>query len=725
MMGYKNILVLTWTWSIATSLILPNQQNLVSVRLLFQNERGLEAGDTASWKEPTALPFRARFRLKHSNNNDSPDDNPSDNAIPEKIRWIFDETEGDFFDEEDDSFFDDLFLTDDEDDGDFITDYDDDEGPEASLNEDDLMRLHDMYPELNIAKTTAVAAAAAAATNQTFTASDNQGSKRIAETTATEQVQETNTTNAGTTVSLDNILASLESDLSYFYLRDELGISEDVMWKITNDAPSVLGLKANNVRNKVHVLQALVGFTDDEIRQLISSQPTLLQLSVKKNLSPSILFWIRQLQFGKEELKTVILGCPALLKYSRSNVNAKLVFFRKTMGYSVSDCRKIFVKEPRLLTASVKTGLIPRLTFLHKEVVISITDIRKIVLKNPRVLMMSVEQNLTPKCVFYFIMTLQMNTKDVGKLLVKYPQILDYNLEHHTLPIHHYFLSLDFSTYEFSRILQKHPRLITYSLIHIKRRIGYLRFGLSLEANAIRRILYQCPQIVSLGQENLERTVDFLLQAVAPGASLQGSTTSASEVLDDQDALAIVQILIAGLPTLLGLSIDKNLAPKVEYLRAKLGQDELASALLRMPALLGYSLQNRIQPRLERMMGAKVPPQKITVAITLKEDAFEQWLQRQIQNLQKPDDKKAGAAPRGRPARKLPSKATTQVVEAMPASTVPLIDQIEETARKRANSVRKTPLNDDNDDNDETNTDGNNSRVVEDGGKIIHWRRRR
>jgi len=543
----------------------------------------------------------------------------------------------------------------------------------------------------------------------------------------TEQAKEN--TIAGTTVSLDNILASLETDLSYFYLRDELGISEDVMWKITNDAPSVLGLKANNVRNKVHVLQSLVGFTDDEIRQLISSQPTLLQLSVKKNLSPSILFWIRQLQFGKEELKTVILGCPALLKYSRSNVQAKLMFFRKTMGYSASECRKIFVKEPRLLTASVKTGLIPRLTFLHSEVVVSITDIRKIVLKNPRVLMMSVEQNLTPKCVFYFIMTLQMNTNDVGKLLVKYPQILDYNLEHHTLPIHHYFLSLDFSTYEFSRILQKHPRLITYSLIHIKRRIGYLRFELSLEANAIRRILYQCPQIVSLGQENLEHTVDFLLQAVAPGASLQSkssssssSSTAANEV-DDRDALAIVQILIAGLPTLLGLSIDKNLAPKVEYLRAILGQDELSSALLRMPALLGYSLQNRIQPRLERMMSAKVPPGKITVAITLKEDAFEQWLQRQIRNLQKPQ--KAAAAPRGRPARKSLSRIRANTVEVLPS--VPLIDQIEETARERAKAAKKSPpkeddVNDD-DDDDETN-DGNNSRVVEEGGKVIHWRRR-
>ena len=618
------------------ALVLPNQLHLASVRPPSKNGCGFGTRDEGCRNKPNSFPF-SEFRLKNAlnddnNNNDTPKDAPENTTIPEKIRWVFDQTDGDYFDDDDDSFFDDLFLTDDEDDGGFITD--DNEGPDASLNEDDLMRLHDMYPDLKFA---------AAATNQS-TVSKNHGSipSPATETTTTATtaaaaagVQENS--RIGTTVSLGNILASVESDLSYFYLRDELGISEDVMWKITNDAPSVLGLKANNVRNKVRVLQSLVGFSDAEIRQLITSQPTLLQLSVKKNLSPSILYWIRQLQMGKEELKTLILGCPALLKYARSNVHAKLMFFQTTMGYSLSECRKLLVKEPRLLTSSVKTGLIPRLQFLHKELVISLPDIRTVVQKNPKILLMSVEQNLTPKCVFYFIMTLQMDTKDVGKLLKKYPQILDYNLEHHTLPIHHYFLSLDFSTYEFSRIIQKYPRLITYSLIHIKRRIGYLRFELSLEANAIRRILYQCPQIVSLGQENIVQTVDFLLQAVAPGTSLvvdsnkdvAAATESDLVETDDRDALAIVQILIAGLPTLLALSIEKNLTPKVEYLRQILGQDELSSALLRLPALLGYSLEKRIQPRLKRMVDADIAPGRITVAITLKEDAFDQWLQRQ------------------------------------------------------------------------------------------------
>ena len=704
----------------------------------------------------------SQVRLNTAVNNDdefSKDSNANgtdDSAIPEKIRWIFDEAEGDFpDDDEDDSFFDELFLTDDEDEdysdiGGFITDDNDEDGPDASLNEDDLMKLHDMYPDINLSSppspvTTSDTNSSSISLFSTPTPNDNS----VLETIETEITPENGKASTATTVSLDTILASLESDLSYFYLRDELGISEDVMWKITNDAPSVLGLKAKNVRNKVQVLQSLVGFTDAEIRLLISSQPTLLQLSVKKNLSPKIVYWIRQLEMGKKDLKALILGCPALLKYSRANIHQKLYFFQTTMGYSLSDCRKLLIKCPRLLTCSVKTGLIPRSNFLHKEVQISLPNIRKIVLKNPQILLMSVEQNLTPKCIFYFIMTLQMDTKNVGKMLLKYPQILNYNLEHCILPIHHYFLSLDFSTYEFSRIIQRYPRLITYSLIHIKRRIGYLRYELSLEANAIRRILHQSPQVVSLGQENLEETVDFLLQAVAPGASLEGSindkivgdhlekyadstegpgTRDASRndlvYTDSHDALTIVQVLIAGLPTLLALSVVNNLRPKVTYLREQLGQEELSNALLRMPALLGYSLDKRIRPRLEKMQKYKIPSQKLTVAITLKEDDFIQWLDRQIQtrtNNTRPLLKKKMNTSGG--SSKSTSRSVSKTNPGGPIVLMPQgTDQLEKNKSAKTDEREIENLSETNEETDRGSNKGN-SRVVEEGGKIIHWRR--
>ena len=506
---------------------------------------------------------------------------------------------------------------------------------------------------------------------------------------------------AGNEVSLD----TLSSNLSYFYLRDEIGLSEDIMWKVTNHASSVLGLKASTVRNKVKVLKSLVGFTDLEIKQLITSNPSLLQLSAKKNIAPTILFWIRQLGIGKEELKILILGCPSLLKYSRSNVSGKLAFFQQIMGYSLPECRNLLLKKPSILTASVKTGLIPRLNFLNKEVEILLPDIRKIISKNPNIFTMSVEQNLQPKIIFYFIMTLRMKTNDIGKMLLKYPEILDYNMDNHILPIHHYFLSLDFSTQEFSRIIRKFPRIISPSLIRIKSQIGYLRFELYLEANAIRRIIHQCPQVVSLGQENLKSKVEFILQAVAPGATLEHNINMTSyensedgdeknnkieknlssrngSLNEDLDALTIVQIVFTGLPTLFGCSVEKNLKPKVHYLRYRLGQEELSRALIRLPPLLGYSLEKRIRPRLERILEAGIPSKKITVAITLKEDAFQEWIRKQ-QIKYSFDDKVSGRTNND--------------------------ENIRNTKKDNAEEIEKTT---------ECNT-----RVIEEGGKIIHWRR--
>ena len=241
-----------------------------------------------------------------------------------------------------------------------------------------------------------------------------------------------------------------------------------------------------------------------------------------------------------------------------------------------------------------------------------------------------------------------------------------------------------------------------------------------------------------------------MLQAVAPGASLVDSKSgiksdenhnndhetitggdtgdaSGAEMVDtdDRDALKIVQILIAGLPTLLSLSIDNNLKPKAAYLRERLGQEELSNALLRMPALLGYSLENRIRPRLEKILKAKISCEKITVAITLKEDAFDEWLKRQIQNRSKnlrlEIKKKMNTAARSRRATpKSVSKTNPGSSSAVPT----LVDQVEENTTGRKNIINGNEnLPEITEDDTGGGSNKGNSRVVEEGGKIIHWRR--
>lgn len=538
-------------------------------------------------------------------------------------------------------------------------------------------------------------------------------------------------------------LDSLSSDLSYFYLRNELGLPEDVMWKITMQAPQVLGMKSSNIRNKVAVLKDQIGLSDEDVRQLVTSQPNVLKLSVTKNLSPTIFFLVRQLALGKKELRTLVLGCPSLLNYSRLNLHRKLTFFTQTMGFSVKECRKLLLQDPMVLTASVRTGLIPRLRFLHSEVEISLPDLRRIIQKNPNLLRMSVDQNLQPKIIFFFIMTLNMTPKEVGKLLVKGPQILNYNLERRLIPLHEYFLSLNFSSHEFSRILLRFPALVHFSMARVKRRIGYLRFELGLDAYAVRRILHQSPQVVSLSQENLETKVEYLLQAVRPGATLDEEDEKVSgemeiyvygdfyddeeddeEQDDDNDGdddsvidevskatdvkelppLYIVQTVISGLPSLLNLNVDGNLRPKVEFLRDCLGQEEFARTVVNFPTLLGYSLEKRIRPRVERMISSGVPLSKLNYVIVKTDDVFDEWMDRRVKEA-------ASGQPVARPGR--PRKPRSQAI-------VPR-DRHDNGAGDPVGSGHPQP----GDNKDGGHKNGDSNRVVEDGGRIVHWRRRR
>lgn len=531
------------------------------------------------------------------------------------------------------------------------------DGPEAFLNDDDLFLLHDI-PNLPSDVHTNP--------SSNSTGNNDAGSPQV--------------------ISLQDLqdLKQLSVALPYFYLRDELGFSADAMWKITNEAGSALYIKTPVIREKIEVLRNTMQLSDDDIQDLITAQPTLLQLSARRNLSPTILFLLRQLDLARDELRRLVLGCPALLAYSIPNLKQKIRFFTITMGYSVADCRRVLLEEPKLLTCSVETGLIPRFLFLEQELEIPMQDLRKIIKKNPRILTMSVDNNLQPKLIFYFIMTLYMRPAEVRKLLLNYPKILNYNLEEHIKPITRYFLSLDFSALEFARMLQKFPRLVTYSLYKIKHIVGYLRFELGLDAHEARRVLYHAPQVVSLTTTNLQTKVDFLFEVVSP----------TDRTWEDESSTAILQKVVAGMPTLLYLSIENNLSPKVEYLKSTLGSEALSEALARQPTLLAYSLDKRIKPRLEKILEAGVDGGSLTVGITMNEKSFGEWLQRRA-------EKAKVGLPKGK----------TRVVRVNEEEEDEAIEEIRLEAEDRGN--------------DGSGGKGNEEkRVVENGGRIVHWVRR-
>jgi hypothetical protein len=413
-------------------------------------------------------------------------------------------------------------------------------------------------------------------------------------------------------ISLDEFRAA-SSNVSYFYLRNELGLSEEAMWKITNEAGSVLGITTATIRRKVDVLRDNMNLSDDDLRSIIERQPTILQLSADANISPTILFLVRALDLGRDDLRLLLLASPTILSYKQTNLKSKINFFTRLMDFSVDECRELLLAEPKLLRAGVRTGLVPRMRFLVRDMDISMEKLQLIVKKNPRILLYSLDDNLIPKCIFYLIMTLSFDLKQVEKILLSYPKFLDYNLDRHILPITKYFVKdLEVSPTEFRGILLKFPRILTHSLSKIKHVVGYLRFEVGLTGQQVKRVLYQAPQVIGL---NTDGTLNNKMEFLRVTFSLD----------DDQ-----LRRVVAGMPTLLVLSIDRNLQPKTDYLREAFGDNHVAlqEAILRLPTLLGYSLDKRIRPRLQAILDAGLDPSRITVGIPMSQENFEGWLHR-------------------------------------------------------------------------------------------------
>lgn len=445
------------------------------------------------------------------------------------------------------------------------------------------------------------------------------------------------------------------SEIAYFYLYKTLGLSEETMWRITYEYGSILGLTVPNLKQKVKYLtDALFDFQDynslEKIQILISKQPSVLHLSVKDNLEPKISFL--KDAFGLEDdasdhanaksfLSHIILQYPAILCYSMANLKHKIHFFRNVLHCIQQEehqdgqmiLRQIIYKTPQLMTYGIDSNLIHKYRFFMNELLFSDITIAKILIKYPHIFTYSLENNLRVKIISFFILTLQFEVPhDLEKILLSFPQIFDYNLERHLIPIMRHFTSeeseFEYSINQFRSILLKFPRIMTNSIEKLQANASYLQNQMKFSPDQIKRIVLQSPQILAMNRKSIEEKIDFLqsefqLISLAEKHSFDSKANGETGEIEPDE----LQKLITAMPTLLHCSIKSNLEPKVKYLQQHFTKNELNEIIKAQPSLLGYSLKNRIMPRLEVLLSMN-NKYKITTVIPLKESNFQSWVEK-------------------------------------------------------------------------------------------------
>lgn len=434
------------------------------------------------------------------------------------------------------------------------------------------------------------------------------------------------------TDSEDAILSALMGDfnlapasqIAYFYLHKTIGLSEEVMWKITLERSSILGLTTANLEEKVNLLRSEMSLSDEDLRVILKKQPSVLALSAQ-NLASTVVFLVKELQLNKSQVRSIILQYPSILTYSLQNIKQKINFFIEDVGFSICQTRELLLRTPQLLTLSVDNHLKQKYSFFRQEIQMSKEAVQRLMQKHPDIFAThSLENNVKLKLIGLFTQKLLFEPIHLSKMLHLYPQILDRSLNEYLMPFTQYFLqNLMFSPLELRTILTQFPRLSSYSLARIKHIAAYLQDEEGFTAEQVKRIFFQAPQIVCLKEEHLKEKIKFICNALELHPT-------------DDDRL---RKIIAGMPSLLKCSLKGNLLPKIEYLLRAFHNslDDLREAILLQPTLLGYSLEKRIRPRMEKIILCGLPPKKITIAITLRDDRFQSWL---LSQKMSPDEKK-------------------------------------------------------------------------------------
>jgi hypothetical protein len=236
-------------------------------------------------------------------------------------------------------------------------------------------------------------------------------------------------------------------------------------------------------------------------------------------------------------------------------------------------------------------------------------QLKKMVLSRPRLLSYALSN--VRSTTAYFREELGLSSGEYASMLRSYPSVLMHGVDTRLRP------TVDFLQNEcgggkdnwasWKRVVYSYPSIFSYSTERtLSPTLTFLcgndtgnNRSLGLSRSELSQVVSKFPPTLWLGEDNLRCKLDFLVESLG----LEGSD---------------LRTIIVSYPQVLGLSLQNNLKPKVDFfldaeesggdfseirspLRCGLSKDQLREFVLYQPALLAYSLEKRLRPRIARM----------------------------------------------------------------------------------------------------------------------------
>ena len=191
------------------------------------------------------------------------------------------------------------------------------------------------------------------------------------------------------------------------YLSDTLGFSEEKLDKIAakQSGGNILTLDVDVLVERVSWLKNRLGLDDNQIKKVIQSQPTILNISLKSDmgLSPKIDWLQKRLILDQKSLAKMITKSPNILTMSiKDNIEPTLDWLQKRLlDLDDASLSKMIQKLPTILAYSIPNNMEPTLDWLQERLSLTDDELSKIIQTQPALFGYNIPNNLEPTLNFY------------------------------------------------------------------------------------------------------------------------------------------------------------------------------------------------------------------------------------------------------------------------------------------------------------------------------------
>jgi mTERF domain-containing protein len=157
----------------------------------------------------------------------------------------------------------------------------------------------------------------------------------------------------------DRIRSSLDG------LQGHLGLSDDELRKMVRSLPSIIGYSfEGSIKPTLDAVQGHLGLSDDELRKMVRSLPQIIGLSFEANIKPTLDALQGRLGLSDDELRKMVLNLPAIIGYSfEGNTKPKCDWLQQALGLDSAQLAGLLQKQGTLMSVSLDKSLVPNLAF--------------------------------------------------------------------------------------------------------------------------------------------------------------------------------------------------------------------------------------------------------------------------------------------------------------------------------------------------------------------------